>query len=400
VTTEAGEQTRPGRPDPALRICFISTALQTGGAEMMLLKLLSILSASINATVISLADHGTVGPLIEAEGVSVHALGLGAGSSALLAPFTLSRIVRAFKPDVIQGWMYHGNLAAALAAQIGWRRPVLWAIRQSLYDISLEKKGTAAVIRTGALLSAVSPVEIIYNSTVAARQHEQFGYDPGRTRVIPNGFDIDKFTPRSADRADMRAKHGISDDTLVVGLVARFHPMKGHAIFLRAGAYLRQDGRDVCLVMVGRNTGSENASLASAIRETGMVGHVLSLGERSDMSSVNSMFDVVCSASSWGEGFPNAIGEAMACGIPCVVTDIGDSALVVGETGMVVQANDPRALASAIASLHDAGRDARRALGLAARKRVIEKFSLATVVSEYESLFHRTAERSLRRRVV
>jgi glycosyltransferase involved in cell wall biosynthesis len=269
-------------------------------------------------------------------------------------------------------------------------------VRQSLYDLKNEKRGTAAVIRAGAFLSRGGPRRIIYNSRVAARQHEAIGYDARKSVVIPNGFDTEIFRPDPNRGRQLRASLGIPHGALVVGLFARYHPMKNHQNFLSGVKRLLDQGRRVHCVLAGEGTASSPA-LAAAIETRSLGSHVTSLGVRSDVADLTRMLDVACLSSSWGEGFPNVIGEAMASGVPCVVTDIGDSAYLVGDTGLVVAPDDPVQLSDGIAALDGMGRDGRATLGSAARRRIVESFSLEAVTRQYEAQFEEVmANRPLR----
>ena len=386
----AGDLSRGDRVGPARpRVCFVSTGLATGGAETMLLKLLAELSeARIEASVISLRDKGVIGGRIEALGVPVEVLGLGHGRSLISAVWRLRRCLRRLRPNVVQGWMYHGNLAASLATMLaGGRWPVLWSIRQSLYDLAKEKRGTSAMIRLGARLSRTAPRTIVYNSRVAAAQHEAIGYSPRRRMVIPNGFDTQRFVPDPAARLALRAELGIPPDSIVVGMAARYHPMKNHAGLLRAAGVLRREGRDFHVVLMGAGVEASSAVLAQNIRGNQLDGRVHLLGEREDVPALTAGFDIACLSSSWGEGFPNAVGEAMACGLPLVVTDVGDSAFLVGDTGRVVPRDDPAALATAIAELLDGGLPLRTALGERARQRIVAEFSMDSIAARYAALY-------------
>ncbi len=371
-----------------MRICHVITGLTTGGAETMLARLVAAgRPLGMDATVISLMDGGTVGPRIEALGVTVHGLGLRPSRPSIRALGRLRRILRAQRPDIVQGWMYHGNLAASLG---GSRAPVLWNVRQSLDGLAQEKRGTAAAIRLSAWLST-RPARIIYNSGVSARQHEAVGFSADRRVILPNGFEGDAFRPDPAARAALRDRLGLSADTPLVGMVARLHPMKGHGTFLAAAGALRASGaperKAIRFVVVGRGVEPQAPELAEPIRAHGLEGAVHLLGERSDVASILPALDVLCCPSSWGEGFPNAVGEAMACGVPCVVTDVGDASLLLGPAGETVPPCDPSALADAIARLLAAPAETRAAMGAAGRARILEEFSLATVAERYRRLY-------------
>lgn len=366
-------------------VVFLTTGLSTGGAEMMLLKLCSRLDRSRFApSVISLSDKGAIGPRIEALGVPVYALDMRPSRPSLSGLRRLRKLVSTLRPDLIQGWMYHGNLAASLTAG---NRPVVWGIRQSLYGLDKERVLTRWVIRLGAVISCYSRA-IVYNSRTSARQHEALGFDASQGSTIPNGFDTETFCPDENARARIRRELGLSDNAVLIGLVGRYHPMKDHRTFLNAAAILsKESSGEVYFLLAGREVDRGNPTLGAMIMEFGLEGRVFLLGEREDIPQLNAALDIASSASAWGEGFSNSVGEAMSCGVPCVVTDVGDSAWITGDTGRVVPPSNPGALAVAWKSLIALGRDKRQALGLLARQRVIENFSLGSVVKQYEELY-------------
>jgi glycosyltransferase involved in cell wall biosynthesis len=364
----------------------VITGLDIGGAEMMLLKLLSAADSGWDSVVVSLTDEGTIGPRIVKLGVPVYSLGLRPRLPNPLRVLTLRRIANRLRPHLIQGWMYHGNLLSSLAGAFSRDRvPVLWNIRQSLYDLAAERKMTAAVIRKCASLSSRAAA-IVYVSRVSAEQHEELGYQPSKRVLIPNGTDCDVFRPDGLVRREVRAELGISEDTILVGLVARYHPLKDHAGFLQAAFLVSMAHPEVRFLLIGKGLTPNQPEFATLISELNLNGRVLFLGERSDIPRLTATLDIACS-SSWGEGFSNAIGEAMACGVPCVVTDVGDSAYLVGDTGVIVPSRNPKALAHAMGQLIDAGSAKRKELGMAARRRIESEFSLPTIVRRYADLY-------------
>lgn len=370
-----------------VRVMHIITALYTGGAETMLLKLLSGQDvARFKPIVVALGGHGVIAEKIESLGITVCSLGMLGNRLSPLAVWRLLKLVRAHKPQVIQGWMYHGNLMAAVARLLSpGRIPVLWNIRQSLYDIRREKRMTALIIRLGARLSFL-PRGIVYNARISAKQHEQFGYASTRTLILPNGFDCDLFHPSLAARASLRQQLGISDGAILIGLVARYHPIKDHANFIAAAAKLASIRSDVHFVLVGTRVDEGNRELAQMIDAVGLRGRVHLLGEQSNLSEITAALDIATS-SSWSEAFPNVVGEAMSCGVPCVVTDVGDSAVIVGDAGRVVPPKDFNALAAGWASILDLNQEQRNALSEAARQRIVENYSLPNIVAQYEKLY-------------
>lgn len=375
-----------------MKVLHVISGLRTGGAETMLYKLLAGADAARDAMVVSLGADGPMGPPIAALGVPVVPLGATPGRLPTPASLLrLVRLVRRFAPDVVQGWMYHGNLAAlAAVGTSGARRPALWNIRSTLCDVDQEKRTTSAVIRLGARLSRW-PAHIVYPSEAAALEHEAAGYASQRRVLIGNGFDTTRFRPDADARTHARALLGVHDDRVLLGHVARFHPMKNHVGLLRAAALLRDAGVRFHLAMIGRDVDDANAELSAVRRELALDGHLSLLGERRDVVALTPGFDVAVSSSSWGEAFPNVLGEAMACGVPCVATDVGDSARVVGDAGIIVARRDPAALASALARVARLDAAERARLGEAARARVLAHYSLPAIVAQYERLWATTA---------
>lgn len=377
----------------AIRVAHVITGLMVGGAEMVLTRLLgSLPRAEFPPLVVSLLSGGQLaGRLAELE-VPVVSLGMTRALPSLRALVRLRRELRRFSPAVVQGWMYHGNLAAWLGARAIPGTPVAWNIRQTLYGLGRERISTRLVIRAGAQLSNRVAV-VVYNSEVARSQHQDAGFRPLRTQVIPNGFDTETYRP-SADAASvLRADLGMPAGRRVVGLVSRYHPMKGHATFLEAARRVLDTGLDVSFVCAGRDVTSTNAALRAHISRLRLGDRVHLLGERPDTPRLFAGFDVTCCASGWGEGFPNVVGESMACGTPCVVTDVGDGPLVAGATGIVVPRDDPVGLAKGLLTMLRLPARERAELGQAARARIAREFSLEQCATKYAALYRETLAR-------
>jgi glycosyltransferase involved in cell wall biosynthesis len=381
-----------GRP-PVLRpirILHIINDLAIGGSEMMLYKLLSRTDREkFEPAVISLDGVEKLGEDIRQLGIPVYAMGMVPSALRPLSVWRIWRTTRRFKPDLIQGWMAHGNLAAQFAGLLS-QRPVsvFWNIRQSLYSLDHEKRATARVIKIGARLSHW-PARILNNSRKSVAQHHAIGYQTATTVVIPNGFDTDLFAPSEEARQLVRAELGVPPNTFLIGLIGRYHAMKDHGTFLRAAAMLLKEYPETQFVLAGKRVDWDNESLRAQVQDLGMVERVHLLGERRDMARLTAALDLASSSSSYDEGFPNVVGEAMSCGIPCVVTDVSDLPWIVGNTGRVVPPRSPEALARAWKDLMDLSPQKRRDLGKAARSRVMECFSLSSVVEQYEALYQK-----------
>jgi len=370
-----------------LKVVHVITGLATGGAERALYNLLQGgLNTGFSNHVISLSDAGTMGSQIEALGVPVATLGMQGGRPSLAGLLKLRAVIKALHPDLIQGWMYHGNLAATLARSMSSERPALvWNIRQSLYQIGNEKLLTRQVIRANRLFSE-SPDALLYNSQLSRYQHEVFGFVANAGQVIPNGIDLQRFSFSEVARQRVRTELAIPTEALVVGHVARLHPMKDHANFLQAAQTIALHYPNAHFILSGRDVCLDNANLKQKI-PTSLQNRFHLLGERSDVADLMNAMDVLTLCSAWGEGFPNVLGEAMAVGVPCVATDVGDSALVIGDCGVVIAPRDKTALASGIESLLALPVTERRLLGQRARRRIEDKFTLGAIVEQYAALY-------------
>jgi glycosyltransferase involved in cell wall biosynthesis len=372
------------------RVCHIISGLGTGGAEMMLCNLVARTDRSRHdVAVISLMDRGTLGGRIERSGAQLRVLGMRRGVPTPMALFKLRKMLKVLRPDAIQGWMYHGNLAASLgAALLGKPVPVVWGIHHSLYDIAKERRLTQWVIRASARWSG-SPAATVYVSRLSAEQHAAFGFHAEHAEVIPNGFDLDAFQPDAERRAAGRAALGLDPEHPLIGVVARYHPMKDHPNFLKAAARLARDWPEARFLMAGTGTGPDNPLLSGMVGELGLADRVYALGERSDVPEIMAALDILCMSSSHGEAFPMVVGEAMASGLPCAVTEVGDAGWLVGETGRVAPPRDADALAAALGELLALGFAGRQALGQLARARVREHFSLERSVAAYQAVYDR-----------
>lgn len=370
-------------------VVHVITGLNVGGAERMLWKLLAHADRQrFDMRVVCLIGDGPVADDIRALGIPVLCLGAQSPAGGLQALGRLRRYLRAARPDILQGWMYHGNFAAWVCRWlIGLRLPLIWGVRQSLYDINKEKPGTAKIIRLCAWLSGAA-TKILYNSQTAKQHHENIGYAPERGDWLPNGFDTDVFRPDPAARIALREELGLQPHAALVGMIARYDPMKGHANFLKAAQLLAERRNDVHFVFAGRGVDSQTRLFADAERTSALQGRLHLLGERRDIASITAALDIAVTPSV-SEGFANAIGEAMSCAVPCVVTDVGDSAAVLGDGGRVVAAEDSQALAAAIGELLDLAPERRQAIGMQARQRVLERFSIQAVVDRYQELYLR-----------
>jgi glycosyltransferase involved in cell wall biosynthesis len=326
--------------------------------------------------VLPLLPGGALEPEFRAAGVTVAALGADPRRRPARALRRLLAVVRETRPEAVFGWMYHGCLAAVLAKAARPSAQLLWSIHHTLDRWDEEKASTRMLVRALAAF-AWAPRRIQFCSARSADTHLRRGFSRRRSRVIPNGFDIDRFTPAAEAPARPRRR---------VGHVARLHPMKDHANFIAAAGALVRRRRDVEFVMAGAEVTADNPLLRTLIAEHGMNGEVALLGRRRDLPALMAGLDVLVVSSAWGEAFPIVIGEAMAAGTPCVATDVGDAAAIIGDTGRIVPVRDPEALADAVAALLDEDEARFRQRRRRCRERIVERFSLDAATDRFVAL--------------
>ncbi len=371
-----------------MNILHIITGLSTGGAETMLYKLLSRMNRDLFSNqVVSLSGKGPMAEKIQALGVPVQALNMPRGIPDPLGIWRLARLIRSHHPDVIQTWMYHADLIGGLAASIARNGPVVWNIRHSNLHPKENKKTTIWTAKACAMFSRRIPKMIVCCSEESKQVHAGLGYVEDRMLVIPNGFDLEAFGPSKEAKKSLRSELGLKQDSMLIGMAARFNPQKDHFTLIQAARQLKNQGGEFFFVLCGQGIDWENDKVSGWIKEAGLEDRFFLLGPRSDMPRITAAFDMAWLSSAYGEGFPNVLGEAMACGVPCVATDVGDSAEIIGDTGRIVPPKDPNALAESIKKLIDIGPEGRANIGKRARQRVGERFELGTVVRQYQELY-------------
>ena len=368
------------------KITFIITALGIGGAEMMLLRLLKTLDQDkYDISLITLKSGGALEkefmglgfPLISAEMNSIA--GTLMGFSKLMSH--LDKI----QPNIVFCWMYHANLIGGLAAKRCHVRKIYWNIRNSGLRQIWKAPLTGLVIKLGAFFSGLIPDLIIVNSDQARDNHIRMGYEEKKMRVIHNGIDTSVFQPDPEARRIIRKELNMQPSAKLAGMIARFHPQKDHKTFMEAANLIKNQIPEVQFVLCGNRIENTNKELASWITKFGLEGNVSLLGERRDIPRLMSAMDLFLLSSAYGESFPNVLAEAMSCGVPCAATDVGGSAFIIGDTGLIVPPKNPPALSGAAVKLLTK-KDLRIKLGKAARSRIIKEFSIEKISAKYENL--------------
>ena len=370
-----------------IKVVHIITGLNLGGAEMMLYKLATHMDPDrFDVSVISLGNIGPMGERLVAADIPVYALGMDPRIWNVARHLVgLIRLLRSLNADVVQTWMYHADLIGGLAARLSGTRSVSWGIRQSTLSANKSKLSTKAVRQACRLLSHLLPRSIVCCSHEALAVHADLGYSKRHMCVIPNGFETSVYKRDPAARAQVRRSLSIDDSWMVVGMVARFDPQKDYATLIKCALDVIEKRKNTCFVLCGKDVDETNSSLMEWIGPN--LANFRLLGPRTDTPQIYNALDICVLSSAFGEGFPNVLGEAMSCETPCVASDVGDSARILGDTGTIVPPGDPRALSTALLELLSKSETQLRRQGELARKRILDRYSIDSIAREYESHF-------------
>lgn len=375
-----------------IKILHIIIGLDIGGAELMLKRLAESHqgNAKFQHTVISLTDIGKVGKQLQTIGVEVHALGMRSPMDIPRVLWQLVQMMRTPRADIVQTWMYHADLLGGLAARLAGNQNLVWGVRCS----AIPQRGISAtriVVSLCSWLSRLLPCAIVCCAESARVAHAEIGYDQSKMRVIPNGYNLSQFNRTATLRQQARSAFGLGDGDAVIGIVGRFDPLKDHGNFVHAAAVVASKVPHVKFLMVGQDIDSANVALNGWLAETGCADKFVLAGARDDIPDCLSAMDVFCLSSS-KEGFPNVVCEAMAMRVPCVVTDAGDAAEIVADTGIVVAPHNSAALAEAMQTMICKSASERIHLGELARCRIEENYSIEIAAARFEKLYEQVID--------
>lgn len=364
-------------------VLFLARSLGVGGAERQLAVLAEGLHARGHRVAVAcFYGGGALEAGLAETGVSIIDLGKRGRWDALLFLQRLVSLVRSEQPDVIHGYLPVPNMLTSVLRPWAGRARIIWGVRASDMDFSRYDLLERISFRLSVPLARQADL-VIANSWAGAEYHIARGYPRNRVHVVPNGIDTDHYRPDLPARAALRAEWRLADGASLVGMVARLDPMKGHEVFLRAIALLRGEHPNIRAVCVGDGSELHRAALLRLANVLGLDDVVRWTGAVGDTVPVYNALDVLCSASVFGEGFSNAVGEALACGTACVVTDVGDSARLVGDLARVVAPGDAEALARAISHTL---RDRSSHQGDARRRLVVDEYGVQRLIDRSEAL--------------
>jgi len=369
-----------------MRVVHIITGLNTGGAEMMLYRVLGRLQAAgVENHVVSLRGEGPVAGKIKSIGIPVEHI----------PPRRFSQLVRKIRsvaPEVVQTWMYHADLIGGLAARAAGVANVVWGIQNGTIDPKQTKPMTRAVVKMCSVVARRVAARIAVCGKSVADIHEAAGFPRDRMVVIYNGFDTTVFTPVASN---WRMGLGIGPEEFVIAQFARYDPQKDYANYLAAAGIINKRFPDKCrFVVCGSNADSSNRELLGLAERAGVRDRLLPLGLQDDVRPIMAGADIATLSSRYGEGLPLSIGESMAMALPCVVTDVGDSGHLVGDTGITVPPAQSELLAEGWITMLQMSAQEREQRGRAARQRVIDHFSLANTAGEYLRVYKELCARA------
>ena len=306
-----------------MKIVHIITGLNNGGAEGVLYRLVTYDQANEHI-VISMMDAGKYGPLLLEKGLDLYCLNMSAGKVSPKSTLKLYKLIKTINPDIVQTWMYHADFIGGLAAKAAGVKKIFWNLRHSNFDSNHTKSSTIKIAKLNAKLSTIIPKRIISCAQGGVKAHADLGYNKKKIVVIGNGYDLSTFKIDDDSRDLIRNELNLGQKP-VIGMVGRYDPQKNHKGLIEALKFVKEKGYAFDLVLIGRDLNDKNEILLEQIKKAGLYDETFLLGQRNDIPSIMNALDIHVLSSSYGEGFPNVIAEAMACGTPCIATDVGDS---------------------------------------------------------------------------
>ncbi len=386
MLTTANSAAPEGTPAAPTRIAVCITGLEVGGAETFLSELLKYRPDEFEVRVYALIDGGPVAERIAALGIPVTGLHMQAGRPGIRPLFRLVSELREYRPAIVHTWLYHADLLGGVAAKLAGVPHVIWHLHNSDLSPQRVRLMTRVVVRTCALLSHWIPDVIVSCSEAGVRTHKARGYAADRFLLIPNGVDTECFSPSPEARVSMREEFGYAPASPVIGLIARVDPQKNHQGFFRAVRVFFERGGDAEFLLAGRGVTSDHWQLSAWADETGHTDSITFAGARNDVPRLIAGLDLLTS-SSLGEAFPLVLVEAMSCGVPCVATNVGDSVLMIADTGIAVPSDDAAALADSWLELLALTEEERADLGRRARERVLGSYAIAQITERMWGLY-------------
>lgn len=372
-----------------MKVVHIITGLNNGGAEGVLYRLVTH-DQENEHIVISMMDAGKYGPLLEENNIKNYCLRLNRGKISILPLVELKNILKVEEPDIIQTWMSHADLLGGIVSKVLGHKNIIWNIRHSKLTFRASNIKTNAVVLTCMAMSNFIPKKILCCSERTYQDYAGHGYPKKKMTVISNGYEFDKFNTNSDSRKLIRTELGLAKDTNLLGMIARYDPNKNHHGLLRSLKLVKESNDNFKVILVGRDLNDNNNIIKNKIRELGLEEDILLLNQRTDIPAVMNALDIKILSSISGEGFPNVLAEAMACGTLCVATNIGDSSIIIDDYGWVVEADNDKLLANAILEALELKQNSTEwnRMKVLAKKHIIDNFSISLMVEKYNRVWN------------
>ena len=370
------------------KVLHVITGLDDGGAEAVLYRLCCFERQNTHI-VVSLTDRGKYADLFDQAGIDVFCLDMTKGLLSIQGIYKLWKLVNKIEPNIIQTWMYHADLIGGIVGRFSGIQAICWGVHHTDLHPVKTKFTTRLVARVCALVSGWLPAKIICCAHKSREVHLQFGYPINKCVVIPNGYDLARFSPDDNARQRLRDELDLAENMPLFGMIARFDPQKDHENLLKALSILKIQGYAFRCILVGNGLTGDNDELSMLIDHCEVRDRVLLLGARNDVPDIMNSLDVHVLSSAYGEAFPNVLSEAMACGTPCIATDVGDAGVIVGDTGWIVSAQSPQELAAAMiqALTLSKNRADWKERQKRCRERIIENFSIDKTCQAYRKVW-------------
>ena len=369
-----------------MKIVHIITGLGDGGAEQTLYKICKY-DQNNDHIVISLTGSGKYFSLLNTIGIKVHCFKINLIS--FFQCYHFLKLLHSLNPNIVQTWLVHADFIGGIAAKLLGIRNIIWNIRYSNLEIGKAKLSTILIIKILARLSYKIPRHIIVVSKKAKKIYTTMGYDRKKLKFIPNGYDLSILKINNIQKKNFQKILKKNKNIPLIGNVARYDPKKGHFNLLKALSITKSKNINFLCLLVGSNITKKNVKLINEIKKLKLSSHVKLLGQRNDIPTVMNGLDIYVHSSGYGEGFPNVVAESMACGTPCVVTDVGDASYIVGKTGWVVGSNNFLELASAIEkAIFEQKTKNWNKRCKEARSRVKESFDISKMVNSYNKVWY------------
>jgi glycosyltransferase involved in cell wall biosynthesis len=371
-----------------MKLVHVITSLLDGGAEGVLYRLCCHDHMNEHV-VVSLRDQGKYGKLLSKHGIKIYTLNMKPGRLSLLCLYRLIKIIKIEKANVVQTWLYHADFFGGIAARLAGIKNLIWNVRHSNFNKNDTKKSLLILVKVLAKLSYFLPKKIIFCSTNSMNLHNEIGYQSHKMEYVPNGYDLQKFRSSFLKKSIFRKKINLKNETTLLGNVARFHPQKDHKNLLQALSILKKSKIPFKCVLVGFGVTKRNKVLVKLIKKFKLNNEIILLGSQKDINLIMNGIDIHILASQYGEAFPNVVAEAMASGTPCVVTDVGDSSLIVGKTGWVAKPNNSTDLSHNIKKAIKRLKSKKwKHLCFLSRKRIDNKFTINMMVNKYNNIWN------------